>query len=487
MSLIQVSHLSFTYEGSFDPVFEDLSFQLDTGWKTGLIGRNGRGKTTLLRLLAGQLEGRGTILSPSDPLLFPFPVPPKLSAREAFGHLESWRLEREISRLELEEEVLDRPLGTLSPGQRVKLLLAALFLEDRGFLLIDEPTNHLDLEGRKTVSRYLKTKEGFLLVSHDRSFLDGCVDHILYLGSDGPWVQRGTYSQWKQDKDARDQAQLSQNARLEREIRRLRESARQTAQWSDRTEAGKFAPQSSGLSADRGFIGHKAAKMMKRSKAIQRRRDQAVEERSQLLRDVEEIEALKLSPLRWRGGPLAQLREVIAFYDDKAACRPVSFSLEAGERLALQGPNGCGKSTILRLVEGQPIRHTGLVQLASGLVVSVVSQDTGSLTGTLSQYAGEWEIPESLLKAILRKLGFSRPQLEGDLSRMSSGQKKKVLIAHSLCQKAHLYLWDEPLNFIDLPARAQIEELLLSAGPTLLFVEHDETFVRRIATRTIAL
>ena len=95
------------------------------------------------------------------------------------------------------------------------------------------------------------------------------------------------------------------------------------------------------------------------------------------------------------------------------------------------------------------------------MVLSTVAQDTSSLRGSLSQYAQDCGIEESLYKAILRKLGFSRSQLEGDLSRMSSGQKKKALIARSLCQKAHLYLWDEPLNFIDLPARLQIEELLL--------------------------
>ena len=487
MSLIQASRLSFSYEGSVDPVFRDLSFELDTNWKTGLIGRNGQGKTTLLRLLAGQLEGTGGLILPPHPHLFPPKTDPQLTPRQTFPQLEGWQLERETGRLEVAPEALDRPLGSLSPGQRVKVLLAALFAQQRGFLLIDEPTNHLDLEGRRTVSRYLRGKEGFLLVSHDRAFLDGCVDHILYLGKEGAWVQRGTYSQWKQDKDARDQAQRMENARLGREIRRLREASRRAAQWSDRTEAGKFSPQDSGLSADRGYVGHKAAKMMKRAKAIQRRQEQAAEEKSRLLRDVEEPEALKLFPLPWRGGLLAQLEEVTAFYGDRAACPPVTLRLEKGERLAILGPNGSGKSTLLRLLLGEEIRHTGLVRLGSGAVVSYVGQSTDHLAGSLSRYARDWQISESLLKAILRKLGFTRPQLEGELSRMSSGQKKKVLLARSLCQKAHLYLWDEPLNFIDLPARAQVEELLLEARPTLLFVEHDEAFVRRIATRTLSL
>ena len=488
MSLCSVSHLSFTYEGSYTPVFEDLTFQLDTRWKTGLIGRNGRGKTTLLQLLTGQLTGTGTIAASVSFSLFPYALPLEQTARQAFPHLAGWELEREISRLELDPECLDRPMGTLSPGQRAKLQLAVLFLREDGFLLIDEPTNHLDLEGRRVVSRYLRSKDGFLLVSHDRDFLDGCVDHILYLGPEGAWVQRGNYSQWKTDKDARDNAQREENARLGKEIHRLQDAARRASQWSDQTEAGKYGSTNSGLRVDRGYVGHKAAKMMKRSKALERRREAAVEEKSRLLRDVEEIESLRISPLPCRRGPLVELKEVVPFYGETPACaQPVTLQLLPGERLALQGSNGCGKSTLLHLIEGQALPFTGELRLASGVVLSTVAQDTSSLRGSLSQYAQDCGIEESLYKAILRKLGFSRSQLEGDLSRMSSGQKKKALIARSLCQKAHLYLWDEPLNFIDLPARLQIEELLLEGKPTLLFVEHDAAFTRRIATRLLSL
>ncbi len=127
------------------------------------------------------------------------------------------------------------------------------------------------------------------------------------------------------------------------------------------------------------------------------------------------------------------------------------------------------------------------MQIGSGLKISYVSQDTSFLSGNLSDFAMEHDIDESLFKAILRKLDFSREQFAKDISDFSGGQKKKILIAKSLCEKAHLHIWDEPLNFIDVISRMQIEELLLEFKPTILFVEHDNAFCENIATKTVRL
>ena len=153
----------------------------------------------------------------------------------------------------------------------------------------------------------------------------------------------------------------------------------------------------------------------------------------------------------------------------------------------LSGKNGSGKSSILQLICGADIRYTGTVRKGSQLSISYVSQDTSHLKGTVTDYARSNGLDESLLKAILRKLDFSRVQFEKDLSSFSGGQKKKVLIAKSLCEKAHLYIWDEPLNFIDIFSRMQMEELLLEYAPTILFVEHDRAFCETIATKIINL
>lgn len=488
MARIQIRDLTFTYPGSFDAVFEHLDLQLDTGWKLGLVGRNGRGKTTLLRLLQGEYEYRGAIQAPVVFDYFPAPVPdPDRPARAVLAGAcpgaADWQRERELSLLEVDPGALDRPFATLSAGERTKVLLAALFLREGRFPLIDEPTNHLDARGRATVAAYLRRKPGFFLVSHDRAFLDGCVDHILALNRADVRVRAGSCSAWLED-FAREQAgEEARDERLRKDVRRLQAAARQAADWSDRAEAGKYGAGP----VDRGYVGHKAAKMMKRAKVIQARREQAAEDRSALLKNRETAEPLKLFPQRYVSGTLAEFREVAVCYGERPVCAPVSFTLRRGDRLALEGPNGSGKSSLLGLLLGRPIPHTGSLRVGSGLVISHVPQEPGPLAGSLADFARAGGLDESLFKAILRKMDFSRAQFEKDMRDLSAGQKKKVLLARSLCQRAHLYIWDEPLNYIDLYSRLQIEELIRQFAPTLLFVEHDAAFRQAAATGTVAL
>ena len=201
MSMIQVKDLTFSYPSSYDLVFERVSFQIGTDWKLGFVGRNGRGKTTFLSLLLGKYEYQGHIQASVAFDYFPYPVEEQdrmtmevLSA--VCPQAEEWELWKELSCLEVREEVLWRPFSTLSHGEQTKVLLAALFLNDGRFLLIDEPTNHLDAKAREIVSAYLKRKKGFILVSHDRRFLDGCVDHILSINRSNIEVQSGNFSAW---------------------------------------------------------------------------------------------------------------------------------------------------------------------------------------------------------------------------------------------------------------------------------------------------
>ena len=492
MSLIQVENLTFSYPGSFDNIFEHVSFQMDTDWKLGFVGRNGRGKTTFLRLLLGQYEYGGTISASVEFDYFPYPVrDPKQSTeavlREVCPDAEPWELLRELALLEVEEAVLARPYETLSGGERTKVLLAALFLKEGHFLLIDEPTNHLDARARQRVSAYLRRKKGFLLVSHDRRFLDGCVDHILALNRTGIEVRHGSFSSWMEDFQHRQEAELQQRETLQKDIRRLKQAARRTSDWSDRVEKTKYGSLNSGLKVDRGFVGHKSAKMMKRAKSIEARQQRAVEEKEGLLKNRETAEALKLSPLVHYASALVSCTDLEIRYGEIRACGPVSLTVRQGERVALEGRNGCGKSSLLKLLAGQDLSYTGELSRASGLQISYVPQDTSHLRGSLADYAREQHIDESLFKAILRKMDFQRLQFEKDMADFSDGQKKKVLIAQSLCRQAHLYLWDEPLNFIDLYSRMQIEALLREFSPTMLFVEHDRAFQEAVATRTVRL
>lgn len=493
MSMIDVKGLTFSYEGSLENVFEGVSFRIDGAWKLGFVGRNGRGKTTFLKLLMGEYEYSGSIVSGVGFEYFPFEVkePEMLVyeiAEQVCPQAEQWELIRELSLLDMDAEILYRQFCTLSGGERTKVLLAMLFLKDDTFLLIDEPTNHLDANGRKAVSRYLKSKKSFILVSHDRAVLDECVDHVLSINRTNIEIESGNYSSWEKNKQARDNFEQVQNERLRREIKQLDAAAKRAAEHSQRIENTKigFDPRKTEKSASRrSSIAARSKKLMNRSKAIETRVQRAADEKRGLLKNVETTGTLKLSALEYHSNTLLSLTGVSISYGGRQICEPVDMTLRRGERIVLEGGNGSGKSSLIKLIMGQPIEHTGLVNIGSQLKISYVSQESSFLNGSLSEYAANMGIDESLFKAILRKMDFSREQFEHDISEFSQGQKKKTLIAASLCEKAHLYIWDEPLNYIDIYSRVQIERLICEFEPTMILVEHDEAFRKALNAKTV--
>jgi lincosamide and streptogramin A transport system ATP-binding/permease protein len=494
MSIIKVNNLTFSYDGSFDNVFENLTLTLDSDWKLGLVGRNGRGKTTLLKLLSGELKAANAISAPG--LTFSY-FPPEIADKTALtgkivkslaNGAEDWEISRELSLLNVSDDVLSRPFSSLSGGERSKILIAALFTGGGAkFLLIDEPTNHLDEAGREIVSRYLRGKKGFILVSHDRTFLDGCIDHVMYILPQGIDITKGNFSVWEENKAARDAFEIAENERLKKDIKRLEASAKRASDWSDKTEKGKKNTlRSDNADVDKGYIGHKSAKMMSKAKNIEDRKNAALAEKIGLLKNLETADALKLSPLSFRG-EIAYLKNAEKHYGDKTLFDNLTLNIKSGDRIAITGGNGSGKSTLLKLFTGETTLSSGEFHLSSGVKFSYVSQQTEHLTGSLYDFAEDNRIDRTLFFAILRKLGFERVQFEKNIDDFSAGQRKKTLIAKSLCEEAHLYIWDEPLNFIDLFSREQIEQLILELSPTLLFVEHDRAFREKTATREITL
>ncbi len=492
MSLISVNNLTFGYEGSINNVFENVSFNIDTDWKLGLIGRNGKGKTTFLKLLLGMYEYRGTILKSVDFDYFPFEVKNKKRmaieiVNEIAPNVEDWEIIKEINLLNTSSEILYRNFDLLSGGEQIKILLISLFLKGNNFLLIDEPTNHLDSETRENLVEYLNKKKSFILVSHDRNFLDKVVDHIISINNTNISVQKGNFSSWKENKDAQDNFEQIQNEKLKKDINRLEVTAKNTNDWSNKIEETKYNHSGSREMIDRGYVGHQSAKMMKKSKAIEKRIENAIEEKSNLLNNVDRNDPLKITPIETRKNPLIITDNLQIKYDNKPIFDKISFEIKNGDRISITGKNGAGKSSILKLVLGNEIQYDGNISIANDLKISYVSQSTENLRGKLKEFAKENDVDESIFKAMLSKMGVLNSEFNKNIENMSEGQKKKVLIAKSISESANIYVWDEPLNYIDILTRIQIEEAILKYKPTLIFVEHDDTFIKKVATKIINL
>lgn len=520
MAQISIDDLTFHFDTHGEDIFKDVCISIDTDWKLGLIGRNGRGKTTFLKLLMGEYEYKGKITSPVKFEYFPVQVENKKQlalevVREAIAPFTLWEkmiedysidadkleaygeilenfiyydgyiinelIEKEVRRMKLDALILTRSFDTLSGGEQTKLLLVALFLKKNHFLLIDEPTNHLDSEGRRCVANYLASKKGFIVISHDRVFIDHTVDHILSINKATIEIQKGNFSTWLINKERKDGFEKAENEKLKREVKRLEDTAKQKAGWSHKLEATKIGNGP----CNRGFIGHKAAKMMKRAKCIEIRQNKAILEKSKLLKNIETIEELQLNNLASTQECILKVQELQVIYDGVPLFKPLSFDIKKGERVWLYGKNGCGKSSIIKVLIGESIGHTGFVEKSGK--ISYVSQDTSSLKGMINYFIKDNQLDVTRIKNTLYKLGVGESQLEKNIEEWSEGQKKKLLIARSLCEEADIYIWDEPLNFIDIISYMQIEELICKERPTMLFVEHDHYFGERIATKTISI
>jgi lincosamide and streptogramin A transport system ATP-binding/permease protein len=509
---IKVSNLTFAYEGSVDEVLENVSFQIDTDWKLGLIGRNGKGKTTLLHLLMGKYNYQGSILSSTRFDYFPYPVSEedlKTTPHELIEKwkpdVESWQVMVELNQIGMDSECLYRPLSTLSFGERTRVMLAVLFAGENEFLLIDEPTNHLDDNARNIVKDYLSKKKGFILVSHDRDLLDRVCDHVLVLNRKTVEVQAGNFTSWWENKEKNDAFARAENEKHLKEIGKLKTAADRSSRWADKNENTKigFDPvreHDRNISA-RAYIGAKTKKMQARVKSYENRIGREIEEKEGLLQDIEKVVDLKLCPMTYHKEVLIEARDLSLKYPDSDAplFEGLRFKVRRGDRIVLAGENGCGKSSIIASIlqkagvnpvgkkEKNVPSSYGTLDVGSGLIISYISQDTSFLSGSLKKYCEDNHLDESLFLAVLRQLDLDRSQFMKNMEDFSEGQKKKVLIASSLITPAHLYIWDEPLNYIDVFSRMQIEKLIKDFEPTMLLVEHDVRFREEVATEVVNL
>jgi lincosamide and streptogramin A transport system ATP-binding/permease protein len=492
MSNIKINNLTFGYTDQL--IFDNVNINIDDKWKLGLVGRNGRGKTTLLKILMGETEAKIDVKTSKSFVYFPQEIKDKeqltLFILQELANFEQWELERELTLMEVDLNILWRPFMSLSGGEQTKALLAVLFLDEQNFPLIDEPTNHLDKLSRDKVARYLQEKSGYILVSHDRNFLNQTTDHTLAIERADLHVYAGNFAIYEEEKRLRDITEKAQDDKLKKEIGRLKQTAREKEAWSRNLEATKSRKKrgfdSETKRVDKGFIGRKAANMMQKSKNLEKRMKEDITDKEKLLKNWEEVPGLEMNVLNNHQKRLLKVENLTAGFEN-ALFQPISFELDQGQVIALTGANGIGKSSLMKILTGEFTGNSqGYFELAHNLILSQVRQIADN-KGYLNDFAKEENINLETFLNNLRKLGVERKVFEQKIEHMSQGQQRKIELARALTQPAHLYLWDEPLNYLDVFNQEQIIEMIKRSKPSMLVIEHDQYFVDQVSDRKIEL
>jgi ATP-binding cassette, subfamily F, member 3 len=496
-------------------VLSGASLSVETGEKTGLVGRNGAGKTTLLEILAGNSEPDSgsvdrvggarvgmtsqslyageqgeisieeEIVSAFAPLLERERELNELEARlsedssadllDRYGRLQG-EFERDggydyrarasstLSGLGFAPEEWKRPVGSFSGGEQSRIALARLLLEEPDLVLLDEPTNHLDLKAIEWLENFVKgTKSAVLVVSHDRYFLDAVASSILEL-EDGKLTRYvGNYTRYAAEKKARSaqlarkaKANAERRAQLERFIERNKAKARKASQAKSKQ---KLLDRMEKIAAPKGD-----AKSMK----------------------------LDLGDPSRAGRVVLEMKDVRYTHEDsdEPLLEDLNLVVERGERVALLGPNGTGKSTIMRLGVGELSPQRGSVRHGHNVVYAYQDQQLARLedTKTVLQEAMDatgLKAPEArdLLGAFL----FSGDSVFKRVSSLSGGERNRLSLAEIVASGANLLLLDEPTNNLDIPALEALEDALLEYRGTMFFISHDRYFLRKLATRVVEL
>ncbi len=489
MQNIIISNLTFGYDTN-NTIFENINLNINSNWRLGITGRNGQGKTTLFNLLLGNLEYSGSISNSIQFISFPLQIDDQQTVAQIISsyldYSEAWKVSVEFRQLGIDYELGHRVYNTLSGGEQTKLMLAIIFSLDNTFLLIDEPTNHLDQVGRNQLSKYLKTKTGYLVISHDIYFLDQCIDHVLAIEKKSIKLYKMTMSDYLSQKQTFDNAARAKNDKLRGEITRLTKASMQTAKWSEQKENSKYNQKDRDGKPDRGYVGHKAAKLMKKSKVIEQRYTDQINQKQNLLSNIDIARQLKVNPLS-NTRPLIRIDKISIEYGDGILFVPITVEVMSGEIYRITGNNGVGKTSLIkRLVNGRQFT-TGSISYHSNLIISTIDQLDIEYKGNLKEYCFDNQLDVTKITTCLINMGMTREQVATNLKGWSNGQLKKLQIAQSISLDAHLYIWDEPLNYLDIITREQIKQLIIANNLTLIIIEHDEYFFDELDHQVIEL
>ncbi|HUV89619.1 MAG TPA: ABC-F family ATP-binding cassette domain-containing protein [Anaerolineae bacterium] len=530
--MLQVNRISKTYGD--DVILHDVSFTVNPGQRAGLVGPNGCGKTTLLRIIVGQEQpDRGSVrTSPADVTIGylaqalefePGATVGDVMRQAIEGLRESERLVEtlalalaaaqgdELARL-MEEyaRALARfeaaggyeashdgdatlaglglgtvdqatPVETLSGGQKTRLGLACLLLARPQLLLLDEPTNHLDIEALEWLEGWLGRFRGAaIIVSHDRTFLDRTVATILELDPLTHTVRpyTGNYTAYVEQKEARRERQWSQWRDQEYEVRRMKQDIAHTKQHALRVEFSTTPGQPG--------VRRYAKKVARKARSRERK----------LERYLESGERVEKPPLTWQmkldfdetpasGRDVLVLEDVSLGYGDVRLLTGVSVTLRQGERIALVGLNGSGKTTLLRGITGELAPLAGRIRLGTNVRVGYYAQEQEGLdeaSNAFEEIRRVAALGETDARNFLHYFLFSGDDVFVPVGSLSFGERARLVLAKLVAAGCNLLLLDEPINHLDLPSRERFEQGLAAFEGTVLAAVHDRYFIERFAT-----
>jgi ATP-binding cassette subfamily F protein uup len=476
--LLQLNEISLTFGG--DPVFDGLSLVVQPGDRVALVGRNGSGKSTLMKVMAGLVEpDSGDVIAGPGVSVGYMEQDPDLSGYETLGAFASATLEpSEMYKVERAGEGLkfdpDRPVSTASGGERRRAALARLMAEEPELMLLDEPTNHLDIEAIRWLEEELKgTRTAFVIISHDRAFLRELTRATL-------WIDRGMVRRQEKGFGAfevwRDQVWDEEDMQRHKLNRKIKAEAR----WAVE-----------GISARR-------KRNQGRVRALQ---DLRAERASQITRQGSAAMALEAGPKS--GRKVMEAVDITKRFGDKVILREFSLKVQRGDRIALVGPNGVGKTTLLNMLIGKEAPDEGTVTLGTNLQLALFDQARAQLDGDMSLWdslTGDPDMRVSgkadqvLVRGVpkhvvgyLKEFLFDEAQARAPVRSLSGGEKARLLLAKIMARESNLLVLDEPTNDLDVETLDLLQELLGQYDGTVILVSHDRDFLDRVAATTIAM
>ena len=529
MSLLHASGLAFRHDSQPDWLFQNVSFDIAPGDRVALVGPNGSGKTSLLRIVAGEIEPvsgnlvrrsglrlayvRQEVSAPAGELLedFVLDADPALGGlrREwrsledrlddaaaalryadllttyetAGGYLYEARTESVLDGLGFDARERSLRMEQLSSGQRARAELARLLLSPADLLLVDEPTNHLDVEAREWLEGYLSGIEAAcLLISHDRVFLERVTSRTLELRRGALTEFAGSYEIYREQR-----ALAERQAWGRYEAQQRREAAAVRAAEQRMRTAAKVARPPAGVRHGHDFYQAKAARLQRTARIL---RERSTHEPRAVKPFVETaIPVLDFPDVRRSGGPVLRIEGLSKSFDGKPLFEGLSLFVGRGERWAVLGPNGSGKTTLLRLVRGLDRADAGAIEIGAGVRIGYFSQEGEHMDPELSPLAFclQANPDETRVRTILGCLKVRADQVRQPIGSMSGGERAKVALAALLLGGADLLLLDEPTNHLDIEAREALEGTLVQYPGAILFVSHDRRFVEKLAENRIDL